>query len=404
MEHSEERDSTEYNRTRVLHELNIMDSAPDMCFDQLAFLASKLCQTPIALISFINSRRQWFKASYGLHPNEFPKFVTACNKTVIGGNFYEIKNADDAACPYRQFMLESGFRYYAGIPITIDESFHVGSLCVIDYEPRELSSDQIQSLRAISDQITGLLEIRRKYNENLKRLQELGEFSYKKDKLLQEVFYKSRMKSIAEVASGLAFKVRPLALNISTISKELLDEVDQGKVIHEAGEKILEVFDSLDLFVEAEKEKSMRPVEMKGLLQEVISILEYRTQALGMKIDLITADLEYFFVGNSSQLKEAFYQVLMNAIDAVEKQEKREIRVFLDEENHKITIRFTDSGQGVPDNVAPFIFQPFFTTKGSVALGAGLCLVENLVHLHSGDIHLEKSYGPTTFTITFPKH
>lgn len=401
MEHSQEHN--ESRRLELLESMGIMDSAPELCFNQLAYLASRVTDAPIALISFINSHRQWFKAVHGLEIQEIPKYVTACNQTLVENDRFEITDAHDERNPYREFMRSQGHRYYAGVPITSEDNLSMGALCVIDYVPRQLTEDQFKSLKVIANQITELLEIRKKYKENISRLKEIGEATYNNDKHYQEVAHKASLHAMAELSAGLSYRIKPLVMSVLGIAEKISEPSDSRMILKNSSHEILHVFDSLDKFISAESEKSMKLFEVRVALESIIAHLSYRLTALKVNFKLHVSEPEIICIGNESQLKEVFYAVLFNALDAVENMAERMINVYLKEENHKVIISVEDSGQGVSETVEPFIFQPFFTTKGSNSLGIGLSLAQSLMQRHSGEIILEKRYGPTRFSIILPK-
>lgn len=403
MEHAFYRESDERKRIEILESVDIMDTPRELSFDQLAFLASKVCGAPIALISFINSHRQWFKASYGLEIHEIPKYVSACNQTLIERERFEIPDASVPNSPYHDFMEEQGYRFYAGVPISSSDRLSMGALCVLDYVPRKLSEEQFKALEVIASQISDLLEIRRKYKENLNRLREIGEVSYRNDKFVQEIAHRSKLHSIAELAAGLSYRIKPLALGVLGIAEKLPEESEGRVVLTNSSKEILNVFNSLERFIRAESEKSMRPFDVRTALETIINHLSYRIREEKVDFHLTISDPEIICIGNESQLKEVFHAVLFNALDAVEHQGEKKIDVIVREVDHKVFIEVEDNGQGVSEMIEPFIFQPFYTTKGSNSLGIGLSLAQSLMQRHSGDIKLDRNYAPTRFTISIPK-
>jgi C4-dicarboxylate-specific signal transduction histidine kinase len=147
----------------------------------------------------------------------------------------------------------------------------------------------------------------------------------------------------------------------------------------------------------------MKPFDVKTALEAIINHLNYRIREENIDFQLTIRDPEIICIGNESQLKEVFHAVLFNALDAVEHQAEKKINVNVREENHKVFIDVEDNGQGVSEMIEPFIFQPFYTTKGSNSLGIGLSLAQSLMQRHSGDIRLDRNYAPTRFTISLPK-
>jgi signal transduction histidine kinase len=389
-------------RIRNLESFEVLDSSPELFFDQLTLLASAVCQTPVAFITFVNSSRQWFKSCVGIEMHEIPRYISPCNQTIKSNVLFEIKEADVRENPYRDFMLREGFHYYAGVPIVSDEGYNIGTLCVLDYKPRELDENQKRTLRVISRQITDILNIRRRYKENLERLHDLSALELSTDKHAQEIAHKASLKAMAELATGLSYRIKPHIMNIKTMINEIGHDMQGMDILTRSTNEISQMFESLDRFISAEKEKSMKVVDLKQSVEAILKHYEYKTKELNVDIKF-HCDQDVMCIGNVAQIKEAVYILLSNAVEAVEHMRVRKVDVILKEQNHKAIISVQDSGRGISETIRPFIFQPFFTTKGTNSLGVGLSLAQNLMQMHSGEVVLERPFGPTTFSLIFPK-
>lgn len=154
----------ERERLRALHHLNILDSDPESCFDDLTKLAATICETPISLISFIDSDRQWFKSHHGLATQETPRDEAICGHTILEDQALIIEDVakDPRFRDNLLFRKEPRIRFYAGIPLKTDEGFNVGSLCVADHRPRRLTETQLTSLHLLAKQVMRLLELKGK--------------------------------------------------------------------------------------------------------------------------------------------------------------------------------------------------------------------------------------------------
>ncbi|BCM93030.1 alkaline phosphatase synthesis sensor protein PhoR [Abditibacteriota bacterium] len=153
----------EPQRLKALERYDILDSIPETEYDDLATLAASICGAPISLVSLVDADRQWFKARYGLDVNETPRSVSFCAHAIHNDNIFEVRNAtqDPRFSDNALVTGKMGIRFYAGAPLITPDNFRLGTLCVIDMVPRELSDEQRRALEALARQVVSQLELRR---------------------------------------------------------------------------------------------------------------------------------------------------------------------------------------------------------------------------------------------------
>lgn len=153
----------EEHRLRSLQLYDILDTATEQAFDNLTQLASMICETPISLVSIVDSERQWFKSRHGLEATETPREQAFCAHAILSD---EVMIVPDAKKDHRFVdnpLVAGGpkIRFYAGAPLQLANGAVLGTLCVIDHKPRTLSVNQMQSLMIIRDAVVAQLELRR---------------------------------------------------------------------------------------------------------------------------------------------------------------------------------------------------------------------------------------------------
>lgn len=134
----------ESQRLAVLHELSILDTLEEEAYDDLTMLAAQICQTPIALVTLIDSDRQWFKSRRGFAPRETPRDIAFCSHAILDNKPF-IVNDSAQDIRFRDNPLATDpphIRFYAGAPLIFEPGIHLGTLCVIDSKARELSAEQ----------------------------------------------------------------------------------------------------------------------------------------------------------------------------------------------------------------------------------------------------------------------
>lgn len=151
-------------RLDALHELNILDTPSEAAFDDLTYLASTICSTPIALVSLVDEGRQWFKSCFGLSATETSRDVAFCAHAILDPHALFLVGDATRDPRFRDNPLVTGppfVRFYAGAPLVMSSGLPMGTLCIIDTVPRELTEVQQKALSALARQASAQLELRR---------------------------------------------------------------------------------------------------------------------------------------------------------------------------------------------------------------------------------------------------
>jgi GAF domain-containing protein len=150
-------------RVRALQKYAILDSEPEHAFDDLTFLASYVCKTPIALISLVDENRQWFKAKVGISATETSRNIAFCSTAIQQPDVFVVPDAlkDERFRTNPLVVSDPNIRFYAGAPLINEDGYALGTLCVIDRAPRELAEDQELALKALSRLVLMQMEFRR---------------------------------------------------------------------------------------------------------------------------------------------------------------------------------------------------------------------------------------------------
>jgi GAF domain-containing protein len=150
-------------RLAALESYRVLDTAPEQAYDDIVALATFICGTPIATVTFVDAERQWFKAQHGLASRETSRNIAFCAHTILDAKLMEVSDAtkDRRFADNPLVLGDPHIRFYAGAPLITADGQALGSVCVIDREPRQLTDTQKTALEQLARLVMNNLEHRR---------------------------------------------------------------------------------------------------------------------------------------------------------------------------------------------------------------------------------------------------
>lgn len=232
---------SEQQRLAALQSYHILDTDTEEDYEELTALAAAICETPIALISLVDSERQWFKSHIGLHVTETARSQSFCAHAIKEPT--ELLQVTDARKDerFKDNPLVTGkpnITFYAGMPLVDEEGYALGSICVIDQQPKTLNPIQEQALRSIARQVVTKLSLRRKVFQ----LREIEQ----QNRTLHEITRASErnLRSIIEQSPAAIIVFRGEELRIEAANPPMLELLDQQPAI--VGRPLLEAIPELE--------------------------------------------------------------------------------------------------------------------------------------------------------------
>jgi GAF domain-containing protein len=147
----------------MLHRYEILDTPADGAFDAITALAAVLLKVPVALISLVDADRIWFKSRVGIEVEQTERCPGLCASAILGEGHYMVCDTtmDPRTSANPLVVGEFGPRFYAAAPLRTRDGFNLGTLCVLDLEPRELDADELAILVTLAGLVMEQLELRR---------------------------------------------------------------------------------------------------------------------------------------------------------------------------------------------------------------------------------------------------
>lgn len=391
----------EDDRLAALQSYHIFDTAEENDFDDLTALASAICQVPVALITFIDEKRQWFKSHHGTDLTENLRELSFCTHVLASGDDVMIVPDATKDARFENNPMVTGptqVAFYAGVPLINEDGYTLGTMCVIDQHTHTLSADQIKALKTLAKQVVDKLELRRKVMVLEKANQELLNSNVLIQKFASMAAHdiKNPLSSILLTAQALKIRqeklndegcVRLIDLNI-TSTKNLLGLVDEMLAYSKSPSLLL-----------ARKHN----FELNGLIRKVMSLL-----TIPENIEIILPEEEHRLYLSIIALEQILINLLSNAIRYNDK-EKGVIKISFEQDDAFYKLEIEDNGIGIAEQYHEKIFSNNFTLKitdryNEKGSGIGLSTVKDLIHALNGIIYVKSAVGEgATFFVTLKK-
>lgn len=416
-----------------LRSLEVLDTQAEGDYDDVVLIASQFCQVPIALISLIDTDRQWFKARVGLDATETPRDLAFCAHAIMETD--EVMVVEDASKDVRfaQNPLvthQPSIRFYAGAPLVTHEGLALGTLCVIDQKPRVLSADQRRALRVLSQSVVSLMELRRANRLQRQTINDLAAARVISDglnrKLEIAVGEACQSASAAEAANRaksqflamMSHEIRTPMNGVIGMTSLLLDtplephQKEFVEIIRQSGDSLLTVINDILDFSKIESgalQLEREVFEIRECVEGTLDILASRAAEKGLDLAYEVADdIPYEFRGDITRLRQVLVNLVGNALKFTERGEVEVTVARETDASENCVLRFAvrDTGIGIPKEAQSRLFNSFSQVDASTArkyggTGLGLAISKRLAELMGGRMWLESESGVgSTFFFT----
>jgi len=391
----------EADRLIALQSYNIFDTAEESDFDAIASLASAICGVPIALITFIDEKRQWFKSHKGTEFTENLRELSFCTHVIASDD--DILIVPDARLDERfadnpMVTGETQITFYAGVPLVNEDGFALGTLCVIDQQVQKLTADQEQALKTLGRQVIDKLELRRKVASLEKANQDLLNSNVLIQKFASMAAHDIKNPLSSILLTSQALKIRQEKLGDEGCQRLVDLNITSTKNLLELVEEMLAYSKSPSLLL-AKKQN----FDLNSLISKVISLL-----AVPENVAIILPNQSHKLYFSIIALEQILINLLSNAIRYTNK-EKSYIKIRFEQDDDFYRLEVEDNGVGIAEQYHEKIFANNFTLKitdryNKKGSGIGLSTVKDLLNVLNGNIYVKSVPGEgATFFIVIKK-
>ncbi|MEO6539226.1 MAG: GAF domain-containing sensor histidine kinase [Ferruginibacter sp.] len=381
----------EEDRIRSLKKYDILDTPPDGSFDRITRLAAKLLGVPIAIVTLVDTDRIWFKSKYGIDVQQITRDPGLCSSAILSNELYIVEDArkDPRTLANPLIAGEFGLQFYAAAPLRVKGGHNLGTLCVIDKNPRKLTPENQEILQSLADILIDQIELR----------------------LAARLAVSKQNQVLNMAAHDLK---NPLTI-IPLFADMIKHETDREKIatmcdkIEHTSARMLRMVNELleSASTEAnEIQLNLKPINVADLVAAVIARNKILADKKNQQIKFLT-DEQLIVYADENKFTEIVDNLINNAIKY--SPENTGIYVTSKEADGRIILEVRDEGQGFTPGEKVNLFQRFSRlssqpTGGETATGLGLSIVKTLVEAHEGTITAEsegKDMG-SKFIVSLP--
>ena len=392
-------------RLRALANAQLLDTPDEETFDRLTRLASRILKVPVSLISLVDIDRQFFKSQVGLSDpwlsiRQTPLSHSFCKHVVASGEMLVVEDARQHPVVCDNLAIRDlDVASYLGMPLTTPDGFHLGSLCVVDHEPRNWTADDIEVLQTLAQSVTAEIQLR---HEVMAKEQALADLQHRNEEL--DAFAHTVSHNLKNPISAI---MGWAGLNMRYIEQASIAELMEGmQYIEGQAEHANDIISALLLLATVSRDDvKLHELNMYNVLDDALARLQQQIETSHAIIKMPEHNTFMHCMGYRPWIEEIWVNYITNAIKYGG---KPPIIEFGAEEMPGGCARYwiKDNGEGLKQEDLEKLFIPFSRlpkTSRVEGHGLGLSIVLRIVEKLGGQVDVTSTVGEgTTFSFSLP--
>lgn len=398
----------ELQRLESLYQYELLDTPREIAYDRVSQIASQLCMTPFAMVSLIDQDRQWVKSSHGVDLDYIPRELSFCAHTINEQEPLIIENMkqDGRFSDHPSVIGPPNVTFYAGVPLRSSEGYAIGSLCVIDQKPRQLTAEQRTALKALADQVALLMELHRTNNSLRVARTEAEELAQQKAGLL----------------ATLSHEIRTPLHALEGYTQLLLDQPTQPdqqsslQRLQTTGRTLVSLVNNILDYSKLQAGKLLLeaiPFSVVGLIHQAVDMQAWQARQKNLQLTTkFDATIPHQLRGDATRLLQVLINLISNALKFTKEGGVSVEASVIEQTDEQVSlfIEVVDTGIGIPPESLATLFNEYTqvsaaTTRQYGGTGLGLAITSQLIALMNSRIDVQSEVGKGSrfgFRLTLP--
>jgi two-component system NtrC family sensor kinase len=383
-------------RLATLYQYSILDTAPEQGFDDVTTLAAYVCDAPFSTVTLVDQDRQWFKSELGFGARQTNRADSFCACALLEPEPLIIPDThDDPRFAQNPFVLGAPeIRFYAGAPLIAPNGHILGTVCVFDTKPREISSAQVKALQALARQVMALLEAKLKLLGN--------------ERAAVALMQTEKLAAVGRMASSMAHGINnPLEAltNLLYLARLKVENTEVASWLAQADDELRRLSLIANQSLQFHKQASIpQEITCVDLFQGTLAAFEGRLKNSHIQVEKRKRANQPVMC-SAGDIRQALGNILTNAVDAMPQGGRLVLRSRLGTNwttrERGIFLTMADTGMGMDSATERKAFEAFFSTKGIGGSGLGLWIAADILQRHGGRIATRSRLGKGTVVVMF---
>ncbi len=397
-DHALDASPDEAARMAAVRRYQILDTPPDGAFDRITALAARIFKVPIAIVSVVDHDRIWFKSHHGLEVDQIDRAPGLCSSAILHDGPWVINDAphDPRALANPLVAGEFGLKFYAGVPLRTPDGYNLGTLCVIDFEPRALTPEETTNLEDLVSVVVDELELRLASRQAVEQAREKGKL---KDAMMGMLSHELRTP-VTTIYGAAQLLSRTVSLGDEERARDLFPDMVSESV------RLVRLIENLLVLTRLEQGRRLdtdrEPVLLQRVLAEVVSQDGKRWPEREISLAL-PSNLPPVW-GDQLYVEQIVRNLLSNALKYSPGDTAVRISASEVDQGGAIEVAVHDNGIGLPADSLESAFELLFRTneaqRYAPGAGIGLYVCRRLLDAMGGEIWLERG-DPSGVVVKF---